>query len=172
MRKTILIIAFGFLSACQANTSPITVLDVPASDAAESLDFSKLAEGFPVIAEMKLTSAPTRCGLSKINRSSYAGNFTDHYVFAYQGVDAGIPIYNIGINGVVRSFKQSDVEDVDSKRVRYFKSIDDPEVEVQIVLEPAGSSQKSTLARVKAWDNGLALMCAYNRIEVTGDCDL
>lgn len=170
MKKAILVITFGLLSACQASsTLPITVIDAPASDAADSLDFSKLPDGFPVIAEMKLTSAPTRCGLSKLNRSS---DIADRYVFTYQGEDSGMSVYNIGINGVVRRFKPSETKDLSSKRVRYFKSIDAPEVEVQIVLEPDSSSQKSTLARVKAWDNGLALMCAYNRIEVTGDCDL
>ena len=176
MRKIISVTAFVLLSACQANTNnvlPVTVMDVPASDAADSLDFSNLPDGFPVIAEMKLSSTPSRCGLSKLNRFAQASqNSSDRYVFTYQGEDGGVPIYQVGINGVVRSFKQSEAADMHSKKVRYFKTVDAPEVEIQIVLEPDGSSQKSTLARVKAWDNGLALMCAYNRIEVTGDCDL
>jgi len=78
----------------------------------------------------------------------------------------------VGINGAVRTFKQSDAADMEARKVRYFKTVDAPEVEIQVVLETSDSPQKSIIGRVKAWDAGVPLMCAYNRVEVAGDCDL
>lgn len=167
---------FMVLAACQQSGSSIVVFDTPASDAADSLDLSKLPEGFPVIAEMGITPAPKRCGLTKAKRTLEAEegeNFDSRYVFAFHGDETGSnPHYNVGINGVVRSFAPSGTADMDEKKVRYFKTIDAPEVEIMVVLEAEGSSQNSIVGRIKAWDAGLPLMCAYNRIEVKGDCDL
>jgi len=41
-----------------------------------------------------------------------------------------------------------------------------------VVLEQEGNRDKSIIGRIKAWDADVPLMCAYNRIEVVGDCDL
>ena len=73
---------------------------------------------------------------------------------------------------MLRTVKQSGEADMDDKKVRYYKTIDAPEVEIMVVLEAEGSQDKSIIGRVKAWDAGVPLMCAYNRIEVVGDCDL
>lgn len=174
--KKISLIMLMALAACQQNSSSIVVFDSPASDAADSLDFSKLPEGFPVIAEMGLTPAPKGCGLSKAKRAITAEadqNFDSRYVFALQdGASSDGPLYNVAINGAVRSFKPSNAADMGEKKVRYFKTVEAPEVEIMVVLEPEGSSQKSIVGRIKAWDADLPLLCAYNRVEVTGDCEL
>ena len=174
MKKISLLILMA-LGACQASGPSIVVYDAPASDAADSLDFSKLPEGFPIIAEMGITPAPKRCGLSKAKRGAAAegDDYDSRYVFASQENDsADGPLYNVGIRGQVRTFKPSQAADMGDKKVRYFKTIDAPEVEIQVVLEPEGASENSIIGRIKAWDAGLPLLCAYNRIEVTGDCDL
>jgi len=176
MKKISVIIALLFVTACQASpdtssptASAITVLNAPASDAADSLDFSKLPADFPVIAEMALLAAPKGCGLSKLNRAAGTSDIDTRYVFTSSGADG---LYQVGINGAVRTFKQSETADMETKKVRYFKTVDAPEVEIQVVLETSDSPQKSIVGRVKAWDAGVPLMCAYNRIEVEGDCDL
>jgi len=173
--KKLSIMALLAVAACQPSStisSSVTVLNMPASDAADSLDFTKLPDGFPVIAEMVLPVAPARCGLSKLNRMDKEQNVEGRHVFTYQGEEGGQPLYQVGINGVVRTFTPTDAADMDAKKVRYFKTVDAPEVEIMVVLEAEGSTQNSILGRVKAWDAGVPLMCAYNRIEVEGDCDL
>lgn len=180
--KIISILALTLLGACQASTSslaPITVINAPASDHAETLDLTKLPEGFPVIGELELTSKPVGCGLSKANRftakdEAPGQNYDSRYVFTLQNNDGSEPIYQLGINGVLRAVKQSGSADTDLKKVRYYKTIDGPEVEVMVAIAPgeAAASSKGIMGRIKAWDAGLPLMCAYNRIEVVGDCDL
>jgi len=170
-------VAILFIASCQtpiegdSNLSSITVVDAPASDSAASLDFSKLPDGFPILAEMVLPEAPKNCGLSKLTRADTSTSDTNlHYVFSSQSDEDGL--YHIGINQLVRTLKQYDAADMGTKKIRYFKTVDAPEVEIQLVLESEGSTQKSTLSRVKAWDADLPLVCAYNMIEVVGHCDL
>ncbi len=180
---SILAVVTTFAGCQQSSTAlePITVLAAPASDDAETLDLTKLRDGFPIIAEMVLPAKPARCGLSKANRfgaeaNAPAQDFASRYVFSYQGVDeaTGEPLYRVGINGVVRTVKQSGSADRDQKKVRYYKTIDAPEVEVLVAIESGGNDTKFTgiVGRIKAWDAGVPLMCGYNRIEVVGDCDL
>lgn len=161
--KKISILSITLFAACQQAAAPIVVYDTPASDAAEELDFSKLPDGFPVIAEMSISVPPKSCGLQKAEKNSNAS-----YIFVSDGDDK----FNVGINGVVRQFKPTKTADMGAKKVRFFKTIEGPEVEVMVVLEPEGSRDKSMIGRVKAWDQDLPLLCAYNRIEVEGDCDL
>jgi hypothetical protein len=172
--KKFIAIAVLALASCQASdvsTMPTQIFTAPASDAAESLDLTKLPEGFPIIGEIKLPTAPARCALSKANRTvirdgeSYEGR----YVFTSQ-MDEGL--YQLGVNGVLRTVKQSGAADMDDKKVRYYKTIDAPEVEIMVVLEQEGNRDESIIGRIKAWDADVPLLCAYNRIEVVGDCDL
>jgi len=59
------------------------------------------------------------------------------------------------------------------KKVRYFKTVSGPEVEIQVVTEPTpDGGHKGIVGRIKAWDADVPLMCGYNRVEVVGDCDL
>jgi len=173
--KKFSVIALMLLSACQASSNssaPINVINASASDAAESLDLTKLPEGFPIIGEIELPITPKRCGLSKANRfNAVEGEAYDsRYVFTSNASDT--ELYQLGVNGVLRTVKQSGVADMDDKKVRYYKTVDAPEVEIMVVIEPEGSQNKSIVGRVKAWDAGVPLMCAYNRIEVVGDCAL
>jgi len=176
--KKFSILALIMVAACQPSSNhiaPITVFDAPASDDAETLDFTRLPESFPVIAEMNLPTAPKGCGLSKANRfDAKAGeNYDSRYVFALQKGRAEEDLYQLGVNGTVRMLKQTNAADMDAKKVRYFKSVDGPEVEVQVSLETlADGTEKGIVGRIKAWDSGLPLMCGYNRIEVIGNCDL
>jgi len=118
---------------------------------------------------MALPAAPKGCGLSKLNQPAGTSDIDTRYVFTSGGSDG---LYQVGINGAVRTFKQPDAADMEARKVRYFKTVDAPEVEIQVVLETSDSPQKSIIGRVKAWDAGVPLMCAYNRVEVAGDCDL
>jgi hypothetical protein len=171
--KKISIMVLAALAACQASTdvSAPVIINSPASDDAASLDYSKLPDGFPVIGEMKLAQAPNGCALSKANRfeAKDGESYADRYVFTAQKDG----LYQIGVNGVLRNLKPSQATDMADKKVRYFKTVDGSNVEVQLVTEtlPDGS-EKGTVSRVKAWDDGFALICAYNRVEVIGDCDL
>ena len=154
--------------------APIRVIAGPASDDAESLDLTLLEEGFPILGEIELAAAPKGCALSKANRFTPARpgeTFDDRYVFTSHGGE-GQSVFQIGINGELRTFKQTDATDMETKKVRYFKTLEGPEVEVQVVLENDGLGHKGTVGRVKAWESGIPLMCGYNRIEVIGDCDL
>ena len=68
--KKLTIMTVFILAGCQqveTPAAPINVINVPASDAADSLDFTKLPAGFPILAEMELSKAPQNCGLSKAN---------------------------------------------------------------------------------------------------------
>ena len=175
--KKVSILAFILVAACQPSTDssiPFNIINAPASDAAESLDLTKLPEGFPIIGEIELSATPKRCGLSKANRTvvTEGENYDSRYVFTAQNSAAESGLYQLGVNGVLRTVKQSGEADMEDKKVRYYKTVDAPEVEIMVVLEAEGSQQKSIIGRVKAWDAGVPLMCAYNRIEVVGDCDL
>ena len=191
--KKISIFALLLTAACQQSTAPqapapaatpqiqvtkapalIKIIAGPASDDAESLDLTLLEEGFPILGEIELTAAPKGCALSKANRFTPARpgeTFDGRYVFTSYG-DAEQSVFQIGINGELRTFKQTDATDMETKKVRYFKTLEGPEVEIQVVLENDGTGQKGTVGRVKAWDSGIPLMCGYNRIEVIGDCYL
>ena len=99
-----------------------------------------------------------------------------HYVFTYQGKDEATkePLYQVGITGVLRTVKQSGSADRGQNKIRYFKTIDAPEVEIMVAIEPGedASQVTGTVGRIKAWDGDIPLMCAYNRISVAGDCEL
>ena len=171
--KKLSILGLFTLAACQpaVQTSAPVIINSPASDDAQSLDYSNLPEDFPIIAEVCLSSAPTGCALSKANRfdAKEGENYDNRYVFTAQK-DGG---YQIVVNGTLRTLKQSDAADMTDKKVRYFKTANAPEVEVQVVTETlADGSEKGTVSRVKAWDTDVPLICAYNRVEVIGDCDL
>jgi len=171
--KKLSIMALIMAAACQPasqSAAPI-IFSAPASDDAETLDFTKLADGFPVIAEMGLSTAPKGCALSKANRfdAKDGENYDQRYVFTAQSGG----LYQLGINGTLRTLKPSEAADMETTKVRYFKTIDGPEVEIQVSLETAeDGSEKGIVGRVKAWDAGVPLMCGYNRVEVVGDCDL
>ena len=177
--KKLSIVSLVFLAACQQASAPaavniaevITVLDVPASEAADSVAVSRLPEGFPLIAEMQISETPKHCGLSK----THSAQTTDpRFVFTFKDIDeaTGDALYQIGVNGRVRTLKETKASDNGERKIRFFKTVDAPEVEIMVTLEADGSPQSSVVGRVKAWDGGFPLMCAYNRIEVQGDCDL
>ena len=171
--KKLTIMTVFILAGCQqveTPAAPINVINVPASDAADSLDFTKLPAGFPILAEMELSKAPQNCGLSKANPVSEA----TRYVFTYQGMDevSREPLYQVGINGVVRTVKQTGVADRKTRKVRYYKTIDAPEVEIMVGIKLEDDIYTGILGRIKAWDEDTPLMCGYNRIEVLGDCEL
>ena len=184
LTKQFSVLAFVLLAACQpsvSSTAPIAVLNAPASDDAESLDRTKLPAGFPILAEMVLPTKPAQCGLSKSTRegssSAVSGEtYEGRYVFTYKGVDEATnePLYQVGVNGVLRTVKQSGSADRGAKTIRYFKTVDAPEVEVMVAIEPNGDNGDviGTFGRIKAWDGDAPLMCAYNIIQVAGDCDL
>jgi len=159
-------------SNVNSQAATITVFDVPASDDSERLDFSKLAKGIPIIAEVSLPTAPKECSLSKANRLGTEPdiNYDSRYVFTSS---ADPDTYQLGITGELRTVKQSGSADLEDKKIRYFKTTSGPEVEIQVVTEntPDGR-QKGVVGRIKAWDAGVPLMCGYNRVEVVGDCDL
>ena len=173
--KKLSIVSFAFLAACQQASAPsavnvFTIVDGPASDAAQGVDMSTLPDGFPLIAEMRISETPKHCGLSK-SISSEAAN--SRFVFAFSKTDAaGEPLYQIGVNGRVRVLRATKASDNSDRKIRFFKTVDAPEVEIMVTLEANGSSQSSVVGRVKAWDDDFPLMCALNRIEVQGDCDL
>ena len=190
--KKISVLTLLFVAACQPSTSTsssssaavtspaniqsnkISVFNVPASDDAETLDFTKLPEGFPIIAEVNLPAAPQGCRLSKANRFDLAGgknvNYDSRYVFT-SSEDADT--YQLGITGALRTVKQSGSADLEGKKVRYFKTVDGPEVEILVETSLGEDGrQKGIVGRIKAWDAGVPLMCGYNRVEVVGDCDL
>ena len=177
MMKKLSILTLILAAACQSSADssvPFNIINEPASDAAETLDLTKLPEGFPIIGEIELSATPKRCGLSKANRTvtTEGENYDTRYVFTAQDNASETGLYQLGVNGVLRTVKQSGEADMDDKKVRYYKTIDAPEVEIMVVLEAEDSQDKSIIGRVKAWDAGVPLMCAYNRIEVVGDCDL
>ena len=175
--KKISMLGLALLAACQqassssaVNIADITVLESPASEAAQGVDISSLPEGFPLLAEMKISQTPKYCGLSK---SMSVQTADPHYIFTFYKTDeAGNPLYQIGVNGQVRTVMETKASDNDERQIRFFKTIDAPEVEVMVTIEADGSSQSSVVGRVKGWDDGYPLMCALNRIEVQGDCDL
>ena len=89
MRK-ISILAFLCVAACQPSSpssSPsssqslsavnLTVINAPASDDIETLDLTKLPDGFPIIGEIGLSTPPQGCKLSKANRIVLDGKTTD-----------------------------------------------------------------------------------------------
>jgi len=181
--KKISILAFLYIAACQpsSHSTPqssssvnLTVFNAPASDDIETLDLTKLPDGFPIIGEIDISTPPKGCRLSKANRFMPAGetsdkNYDSRYVFTSSGEDT----YQLGITGNLRMVKQSGSADMGGKKVRYFKTVSEPEVEIQVVTEPtADGGHKGIVGRIKAWDAGIPLMCGYNRIEVVGDCDL
>ena len=121
MMNKLSILGLFALAACQpASQSLPIVFNSPASDDAQTLDYSKLPEGFPVIGELGLSKAPKGCALSKANRFNpiKGEDYDRRYVFTAQ--KGGL--YQIGINGVVRPLRSSDAADMTDKKVRYFKT--------------------------------------------------
>ena len=189
--KKISVLTLLFVAACQPSTSTsssssaavtspaniqsnkISVFNVPASDA-ETLDFTKLPEGFPIIAEVNLPAAPQGCRLSKANRFDLAGGKSVNYDSRYVFTSSEDPdTYQLGITGALRTVKQSGSANLEGKKVRYFKTVDGPEVEILVETSLGEDGrQKGIVGRIKAWDAGVPLMCGYNRVEVVGDCDL
>ena len=168
--KKLSILAIIALAACQAANAHISVVNAPAADAAEELDYTALPEGFPVIAEIDLPHKSKGCGLSKINPTSVSGS---RYVFTSAGKDAsGAPLYQLGVTGQLRTVIQTGADDMAGEAVRYFKTVDGKEVEILVSIKPDGDGHKGIVGRIKKWDEGVPLMCGYNRVEVAGDCDL
>jgi len=168
--KKLSILAIIALAACQGADAHISVVNAPAADSAETLDYTKLPEGFPVIAEIDLPHKPKGCGLSKISPTSDSGS---RYVFTSAGKDAsGAPLYQLGVTGQLRTVIQTGADDMAGEAVRYFKTVDGKEVEILVSIKPDGDGHKGIVGRIKAWDSGVPLMCGYNRVEVAGDCDL
>lgn len=182
--KKVSILALLLVAACQPSSSSsdtstaniqsnkVSVFNVPASDDAETLDFTKLPEGFPVIAEVNLPTAPKGCRLSKANRfdAVSGANYDSRYVFTSSG-DPNT--YQLGITGALRTVKQSGSADIEGKKIRYFKTVEGPEVEILVETSRGDDGrQMGVVGRIKAWDAGVPLMCGYNRVEVVGDCDL
>ena len=176
--KKLSILAVMLLAACQPSSSDsntktgaldITAINAPASDDVETLDMSLLPEGFPIIGEMQSAARPAGCALSKANRQ--AGEQADYdarYVFAKRA-DGD---YQLGINGELRTVRQSGAADTDATIIRYFKTIDGEEVEVLVSYSQTDEGLTGIVGRIKAWDADLPLMCGYNRIQITGECDL
>ena len=93
--KKITILAFLCAAACQPSSPStsqssssinLTVINAPASDDIETLDLTKLPDGFPIIGEIGLSTPPQGCKLSKANRIVLDGKTTDadydsRYVF-------------------------------------------------------------------------------------------
>lgn len=169
------------MSQVQTQDVSVIALEGPASDSADTLNYTRLPKGFPVIGEMKLSALPLNCGLSKVNRSDASletpvKDFASHYVFMALGMDETMqePIYQIAVNGILRQVKETGRADEGDQEVRYFKTFDGPDVEVMVAIKPTadGTQKTGIFGRIKAWDDDLPLMCGYNRIEVIGDCDL
>ena len=159
------------LTACQPSSgAQYTAINGPASDDSETLDLTLLPEGFPILGEIQSASAPAGCALSKATRQgAHAGtSYDDRYVFTARAEGD----YQVGINGELRTVRQTQIADAGENIIRYFKTVDGNEVEVQLAYAKTEDGLKGTVGRVKAWDAGLPLMCAYNRIEITGECDL
>ena len=181
---TLAILAFVCLAACQQSTAPVaslTVLNEPATDDLAALELAQLSADFPIIGEMVLPKKPSGCGLSKTFRDPSLGDvaakaYDSRYVFTYQGSDEATdePIYQIGVNGELRAVKQSGSADRGGNTIRYFKTVEGPEVEVLVSIRPSAGSAPSTgtFGRIKAWDEDTPLMCGYNIIQVAGDCEL
>ena len=177
--KKILIFALclvGFSQPAMAQSAPATVINAPASDNADSFDPTRLPKNFPIIGEMELAVSPTGCGLSKSKRLSAeeGQDYSSRYVFTQLENDGSDEaLYQLGVAGELRTFKPSGAADMEAKQVRYFKTIDGPDVEVMVAIETDEQGQETGIVgRIKAWDADLPLMCAYNRIEVVGNCDL
>ena len=179
MRLIVGIMALSLLAGCQADTDAAAKAARPtfepaATNAAE-LDFETLPQKFPLIAEMEFETAPKGCRLAKPE----SGLESLQYVLTSDQssrADDGL-YFQVTVNGEVRTLKQVDNFDSGAKTVRYLKTIDEPFVDVLIdiaTLEtPVGDvRQRGIVARIKAWDEGMPLMCGYNRIEVEGDCDI
>ena len=72
--KKITILAFLCVVACQpsspstsqsSSSVSLTVINAPASDDIETLDLTKLPDGFPIIGEIAVPTPPQGCKLSK-----------------------------------------------------------------------------------------------------------
>ena len=179
MRLIAGIIALSFLAACQADKEAAEKAARPtfepaATNSAE-LDFGALSENFPLLAEMEFDAAPKGCRLSKPE----SGLDSLQYVLtSAQSTDVDQELYfQATVNGVVRTLVQTDNVDHGTKTIRYLKTIDEPIVDVLIDIDevetPEGNVRhRGIVGRIKAWNEGLPLMCGYNRIEVEGDCDI
>jgi len=153
----------------------MTVFTTPASDDAGSLDLTKLPNSFPIISELGVAAAPMGCALSKANRFDAKPSESYDLRYVLTALDDGKEdgLYQIAVNGSARTLKQTNATDMTNKKIRYFKTVEGPEVEIQLTLESlADGTEKGTIGRIKAWDGDLPLMCGYNRIEVVGNCDL
>lgn len=181
--KHLVIAGFFALAACQSQTgqsqtnmsTPKTIFTAPASDDAASLDLTKLPSGFPIISELGVEAAPMGCALSKANRfdAKPGVSYDLRYVLTALGDGTEGGLYQIAVNGSARTLQQTNATDMTNKKIRYFKTVEGPEVEIQLTLESlTDGTEKGTIGRIKAWDGDLPLMCGYNRIEVVGNCDL
>lgn len=175
MMKHTAILAALLLAACQPSASEtlapqMSVINAPASDDSETLDLTLLPEGFPIIGEIKSSTIPAGCALSKAARhGAHEGtDYNDRYVFT-KSADGN---YQIGINGELRTLRQSGAADYETNVIRYFKTLEGDEVEIMVSYSDSDDGLSGIVGRVKAWDDDLPLMCGYNRIQITGECDL
>lgn len=187
--KTISLSVLGlvFVAACQQSAAPelvqmpeikkgiLNTFTAPASDDAHTLDYTALPDGFPVISEIGVSAMPASCALSKLNRYSPAEeneSFENRYVFTSIEDHPEGDVFYVSINGELRTVKATHAADTDDRTVRFFKTTEGDEVEVMVSIEANGDQQKGIVGRVKAWDEGMPLMCGYNRIEVIGRCNI
>lgn len=187
--KTLPLSLFGLicLAGCQQSSAPeavqmpeikkgiLSTFSAPASDTAQTLDFTVLPEGFPVLSEIGVSALPTACALSKLNRYAPAEDgesFENRYVFTSIDGHPDGDLFYVSINGELRTVKFTHAADTDNRTVRFFKTTEGDEVEVIVSIEADGDQHKGIVGRVKAWDEGTPLMCGYNRIEVIGRCNI
>lgn len=192
MKAAIVILSLMTLTACQASEKsnagaekPDVFVEaratlVPAADDRENLDYTVLPDGFPIVAEMDFNVVPSQCHLF---RPESGGKADEKGMFRYVltselGSLAEDNLFQIAMNGKIRTLKQTYAMDSGPKKTRYLQTFDDdPLVEMLVELEtletPIGDvHHKGLIGRIKAWDEEIPLLCGYNRIRVEGDCDL
>ena len=173
------IVTLAFLVGCQAEKraeeKEARPTFEPAVTNAAELDFDVLPENFPLLAEMEFDATPKGCRLSKpesgLGRMQYV-------LTSAQSADIDQELYfQVTVNGAVRTLVQTDNVDYGTKTIRYLKTVDEPIVDVLIDIDevetPDGDIRhRGIVGRIKAWSEGIPLMCGYNRIEVEGDCEI
>ena len=179
MRLIAGIITLTVLAACQADKNAAEKAARPTFEPAVTnsadLDFDVLPEGFPLLAEMEFDATPKGCRLSKPDNGS---SRMQYVLTSAQSADIDQELYfQVTVNGAVRTLVQTDNVDNGTKTIRYLKTVDEPIVDVLIDIDEVetpegGVRHRGIVGRIKAWNEGLPLMCGYNRIEVEGDCDI
>ena len=185
MKKLSIILSLSLLAACQAGDTPIqsqatfaqaSATAEPAMDKTPEQDHASLPENFPILREMSFTSAPKGCRLAK-PAAFKAGGDIDYVFTSNQNPEMDSGYYQVAVNGDIRTIMQTKVLDTDAKKIRYFKTVDEPIVELYVETEalvsPEGDIRHTgTVSRIKAWDEEFPILCHYAFIPVKGDCDL